>query len=127
MAMQHQILKLINTKEDTCSSRPATIANNKNVVAVKAAVEEDVCYIVEEINNRCGINSSAVLQIMKETLKLRKVCARWIPHFLTEDQKDYLRIARLLLDKYAKVDPKCMNEIITVDETWFYFYELEGK
>jgi len=34
-----------------------------------------------------GINSSAVLTIFKQQLKLQKVCATWISHLLTGEQK----------------------------------------
>jgi len=83
---------------------------------------------VEEIFSLCGINSSSVFQILTRVLKLRKVCARWIPHLLTEDQKrQRVRIAPQLLDIYKNADQNRMNEIVTGDETWVYFYEPDSK
>jgi histone-lysine N-methyltransferase SETMAR len=61
-------------------------------------------------------------------LKLRKVCAQWIPHLLTEDQKpERVQIASQLLNRYKNADQNRMNEIVTGDEIWVYFYEPDGK
>lgn len=110
------------------SGRPTSIASERDVAAVKATVEEDARYTVEEIGRICGINSSGVFYILKEVLKLRKVCARWIPHLLTDVQKqERVRIASLLLARYKNADQRRLNEVVTGDETWVYFYEPAGK
>lgn len=108
--------------------RPISVVTDRNVAAVKAAIEEDGRYTVEEIADICGINSSSVFHILKDVLKLRKVCARWIPHLLTEEQKgERVRIASLLLSKYRNNEQKRLNEIVTGDETWVYFHEPANK
>ena len=61
--------------------------SERDIEVVKTAIGEDARYTVEEIGDLYGINSSAVFYILKEVLKLRKVCARWIPHLLTSEQK----------------------------------------
>jgi len=99
-----------------------------NIAAVKKAVEDDARCTVEEISSLCGNNSSSVFQILTRVLRLRKVCARWIPHIFTEDQKrERVRIASQLLDKYKNANQNRMNEIVTGDETWVYFYEPDSN
>ena len=91
-------------------------------------LEDDARCTVEEISSLCGINSSSVFQILTRVLKLRKVCARLIPCLLTEDQKrERVRIASELLDIYNNADQNSMNEIVTGDETWVYFYKPDSK
>ena len=75
-----------------CRSNSASVLlyftfNEKDIIAVRNAIDEDARYTVEEISDITNINSSAVFSILKECLKLRKVCARWVPHLLTENQK----------------------------------------
>ena len=53
----------------------------KNVATVKTLIEEDAFYTVQEIQELSGIQSSSVLKILREQLGLRKICARWVPHF----------------------------------------------
>ena len=83
---------------------------------------------MDEIADISGLNSSAVFYILKERLKLRKVCARWIPHLLTPEQKgERVEKAKILLAMYKGRDSKRTREIVTGDETWLYFFEPESK
>jgi hypothetical protein len=62
-------------------------------------------YTVEEINDISGLSASYVFSILKE--KLRKVCARWIPHLLTSDQKrERVEKASASLTRFKDRDPR---------------------
>ena len=50
-------------------------------------VEEDACYTVQEIEELSGIHLSSVLKILREQIGLCKICARWVPYLLTDEQK----------------------------------------
>lgn len=69
------------------SGRPASATSESDVAAVKSAVEQDARCTVEKISHLCSTNSSSVFHIMTNVVKLRKVCARWLPHLLTADQE----------------------------------------
>lgn len=106
------------------SGRPASATSESDVAALKPAVEQDARCTVEKISHLCSTNSSSVFHIMTNVVKLRKVCARWLPHLLTADQE---WCASKLLDMYNNADQKRVNEIVTGDETRVYFYLPEGK
>ena len=57
------------------------------VAAVKAMVEEDARVTVAQFALDLGISSGSDITILHEKLSYSKVCARWVPHMLTEDQK----------------------------------------
>ena len=59
----------------------------KNVATVKTLIEEDARYTMQEIEELSGIHLSSVLKILRERLGLRKICAHWVPHLLTDEQK----------------------------------------
>ena len=67
--------------------KPVSILTEKNVATVKTLIEEDACYTVQGIEELSSIHSSSVLKILCEQLGLRKICARWLPHLLTDKQK----------------------------------------
>ena len=78
----------------------------KNVATVKMLTEEDTRYTVQEIEELSGIHSSSVLKILRERLGLRKICARRVPHLLTDEQKQSrVRLASRVIEKYDKCDP----------------------
>ena len=95
---------------------------------MKKLIEEDARYTVQEIEELSGIHSSSVLKILRERLGLRKICTRWVPHLLTDEQKQSrVRFALQVIEKYDKCDPCRLEEIVTGDETWIYHFQLDSK
>ena len=83
---------------------------------------------MQEIEEKRGIHSSSVLKILRERLGLRKICACWVPHFLTDEQKQsQVRLALHVIEKYDKCDPRHLEEIVTGDETWIYHFQPDSK
>ena len=115
-------------KDEPRPGRPLLAVWERDIEVVKTAIEEDARHSVEEIGDLYGINSSAVFYILKEVLKLKKVCARWIPHLLTNEQKGgRVEKASQLLARYKNADFRRLHEIVTGDETWLYFFEPDCK
>ncbi|XP_062578762.1 histone-lysine N-methyltransferase SETMAR-like [Saccostrea cucullata] len=114
--------------DDPRSGRPASAITKNEIDTVKQIIETDARYTVNDISSFTGINSSAVFEILKHRLMLKKVCARWVPHILTDEQKRVrVEICRQLLEKYEHCDFRRLNEIVTGDETWIFFFEPEIK
>ena len=108
--------------------RPVSILTEKNVATVKTLIEEDAPYTVQEIEELSGIHSSSVLKILHERLGLCKICTCWVPHLLTDKQKQSrVRLALQVIEKYDKCDPRRLEEIVTGDETWIYHFQPDSK
>ena len=81
---------------------------------------------MEKINNLSGLSLSYVFTILKEKLKLQKICACWIPHLLTPEQKnDRVEKVSVLLSRFKNRDSRHLREVVTGDETWVYFFFFE--
>ena len=76
-----------SVEDDTCPGRPKTSVSKTNIAAVKILIEQDVQLSVRDIASCTGISEGCVQTILKKCLELRKVCARWVPHLFTEEQK----------------------------------------
>ena len=76
-----------SVEDDFGPRRPKTSVTKVNIAAVKIVVEQDARLSVKNIASCTGISEGSVQTILKKRLDLRKVCARWIPHLLTEKQK----------------------------------------
>ena len=108
--------------------RPVSVLTEKNVATVKTLIEEDARYTVQEIEELNGIHSSSVLKILRERLGLRKICARRVPHLLTDEQKQSrVRLESQVIEKYDKCDPRRLEEVVTGDETWIYHFQPDSK
>ena len=76
-----------SVEDDTRPGRPKTSVTKANIAAVKIVVEKDARLSVKDIASCTGISEGSVQTILKKRLDLRMVCARWVPHLLTEEQK----------------------------------------
>ena len=76
-----------SVENDPRVGRPVSVLTEKNDATVKTLIEEDARYTMQEIEELRGIHSSSVLKILREQLGLRKICMRWVPHLLTDEQK----------------------------------------
>ena len=91
-------------------------------------IEEDARYTMQEIEEISCIHSSSVLKILHERLGLRKICARWLSHLLTDEQKQsWIKHALQVIEKYDTCDPRRLEEIVTGDETWIYHFQPNSK
>ena len=76
-----------SVEDDTRPGRPKTSVTKANITAVKIVVEQDARLSVKDIASCTGISEDSVQTILKKHLDLIKVCTRWVPHLLTEEQK----------------------------------------
>ena len=69
-----------------------------------------------------------VLKILRERLGLHKICVCWVPHLLTDEQKQSrVRLASQVIEKYNKCDLRHLKEIVTGDGTWNYHFQPDSK
>ena len=114
-------------ENDPWVGRQVSVLTEKNVATVKTLIEQDARYTVQEIEELSGIHSSSVLKILCERLGLRKICARWVPHLLTDEQKQSrVRPVSQVIEKYDKCDSCHLEEIVTGDETWIYHFQPDS-
>ena len=91
-------------------------------------VEQDARLSVKDISSCTGISEGSVQIILKKHLDLRKVCARWVSHLLTEEQKTQrLKCARELLKTYKGCNSRVISNLLTGDETWVHMFELQRR
>ena len=108
-----------SVKDNTLTGRPKTSVTKANIAAVKIVVEQDARLSVKDIASCTGISEGSVQTILKKRLNLRKVCARWVPHLLIEEQKtQHLKCARELLKTYKGCNCRVISNLLTGDETW---------
>ncbi len=71
--------------------------------------------------NDLSIDKETVQQIITEDLEEKKVCACFIPHTVTVEQREE-RVS--LSEDYLKL---CEEKNVTGDESWCFVYDPETK
>ena len=83
---------------------------------------------VKDIASCTSISEGSVQAILKKRLDLRKVCARLVPHLLTEEQKTQrFKCARELLKTYKCCNSLVISNLLTGDETWVHMFEPQRR
>ena len=71
------------------------------------------------MQEKVGIGSTALKTILHDHLEVRKAAAPWVPHWLTEPQKEH----RVNWNGRSKR----VYDIVTGDESWIYQFDPETK
>ena len=79
--------------------------------------------MIESLN----IPKTVVLRILKEGLGKRKLCARFVPHSLTPEQREDGVSCRQDVIAMTDADNFFLNKLITGNETWCFAYDPETK
>jgi histone-lysine N-methyltransferase SETMAR len=79
--------------------------------------------IAESLN----IPKTVVLWILKEDLGKRKLCARFVPHCLTPEQREDRVTSCQGIIAMVDADKSFLNKIITGDGAWCFAYDPETK
>ena len=116
-----------STEADKRSGRPGMI-NAGLTDSVREAIDTDGRVSIQELADRFGVGKTTIDVILKERLKMNKVCARWIPRILTEENKtNRVSASRNFLDRYRKEGDGFLDRIITTDETMINLFDPETK
>ena len=82
---------------------------------------------VQEVADEVGISIGSSHQIFTEKLQMPRVSAKFVPCFLTDDQKENrVEISQELLAS-ANGNVNFLKNIITGDDTWVCGYDVETK
>lgn len=115
-------------QDESREGRPKSVVVPKNIDAVLELIKQDRHVTYREIEASLDISMTSINKILHEHLGVKKICSRWIPHNLTNAQKE-IRVnwCKEMLIKYRQGTSKAVYNICTGDESWIYAYEPETK
>ena len=117
----------MSVSEDPSPGRPSTLTNDDHVERVRAVIRGNRRLTVREVADDVGISIESCHQIFTDKLQMRRDSAKFVPRFLTDDQKENrVEISQELLAN-ANGNENFLKNIITGDETWVYGYDVETK
>jgi len=98
-----------------------------NIAAVADLVKNDRQITSRIIVESLNIPKTIVLQILKEDLGKRKLCAHSVPYSLTPEQREDQVTSCQDIIAMADADKNFVNKTVTGDETWCFAYDPETK
>ena len=95
---------------------------------VQDLVYSDRWIKVEEIANGLHISHGSVSTTLHDRLGMHKLTARWVPKSLSDEQMaTRASVYSALLKRFRSEEDDFLSHLVTVDETWFHYYEPENK
>lgn len=113
--------------EDPRPGRPSTSTDDRHVERVREVIRGNRRLTVREVADEVCISVGSCHAILTEKLEMRRVCAKFVPRLLTNEQKENrVSISQDMLAN-ADADDNFLKNIITGDETWVFGYDVETK
>ena len=115
-------------EDEPRSGRPSEAATPENAERLRQLVETDRRVTMLQIQHHLNIGSAAAQKLIHDHLGLTKRSARWVPHNLTDEQRQ-ARVdwCHFMLCKFNNGASRQTDLIITGDETWIYDYDPETQ
>ena len=90
-------------------------------------MDKDRRVSIETISAQFDVSVGTVHKIIREELKMQKICVKFVPRVLRENLKE-----RRCDDSWEMVElinsyPAVLDVLVTCDESWIYYYDPETK
>lgn len=108
------------------SGRPSTELRTTNIDEVSRLIEDDSCITTRHIASILGLSQSMVQRILCDDLGKIWLHTRWVPHVLSDHNKA-VRVERCTDLIEALAFRLTRNNLITIDEKWFYLRQLQPR
>ena len=82
---------------------------------------------IETISAQFDVSVGTVHTIIRKELKMQKICTKFVPRVLREDQKERCCHDSREMVELINTDPAVLDALVTYDESWNYCYDPETK
>lgn len=114
-------------KDDTRSGRPRISTDEVTIAAVQKMLIENPRVTYIEIQDNLKISSDSVHKILHQHLGYRKLLSRFVPHSLSQEQKNKrMKVCQKNIKMLEDGGSRIISKIITGDETYVYFFDQKS-
>ena len=107
--------------------RSKEVNTSELIGQIKNFMDKDRRVSIETIIAQFDVNVGTVHTIIREELKMWKICAKFVQRMLREDQKERRRLDSRVMVELINSDPAVLDALVTCDESWIYCYDPETK
>ncbi|GBM28261.1 Mariner Mos1 transposase [Araneus ventricosus] len=116
-----------DVEDEPRSGRPPTSTTPDNIERVRRMLADDRRLSLRMIAEELKISLDSVSNIIHAHLQKPKICARFVPHKLSDEQKQHqMETCGDFIDACDR-NPQFLETIVTGDELWCYQYVPEIK
>ena len=116
-----------SVRDDERCGRSKEIRTPELIGQIKNFMDKDHHVSIETISAQFDVSVGTVHTIIHKELKMRKICAKFVPRVLREDQKERRCHDSREMVELINSDPTVLDALVTCDESWIYCYDPEIK
>ena len=113
-----------SVRDDERCGRSKEVRTPELIGQIKKIMDKDRRVSIETIRAQFDVSVGTVHTIIREELKMQKICAKFVPRVLREDQKEKRHDSREMIE-LINSDPAVLDALLTCDES--YCYDPETK
>ena len=114
-------------RDDERCGRSKKFRTPELIGQIKNFMDKNRRVSIEAISAQFDVSVGTVHTIIHEDLKMRKICTKFVPRVLREDQKERRCHDTRKMVKLINSDPTVLDALVTCDESWIYCYDPETK
>ena len=114
-------------RDDERCGRSKEVRTPELIGQIKNFMDKDRRVSIETISALFDVIVGTVHTIIRKELKMRKICAKFVPRVLREDQKERRCHDSWEMVELINSDPAVLDALVTCDESWIYCYDPETK
>ena len=114
-------------KEGRESARSEEVITPELIGQIKNFMDKDPGVTIETIRVQFNVSVGTVHTIIRDKLEMRKICAKFVPSVLKEDQKERRCHDSREMVELTNSDPTVFDALVTYDESLIHCYDLETK
>ena len=111
--------------DDERCGRSKEVNTPELIGQIKNFMDKDRHVTIETISAQFDASVRTVHTIIREELKMWKICVKVVSRVLREDQKE--RHCHDSREIDGQADPTVLDAMVTCDESWIYCYDPENK
>ena len=116
-----------SVRDDERCGRSKKVNTSELIGQIKNFMDKDRRVSIETISAQFDVSVRTVHTTIREELKMRKICPKFVPRVLREDQKERRCHDSREMVELINSDPAVLDALVTCDESWIYCYEPETK
>ena len=114
-------------RDDERCGRSKEVRTPELIGQIKNFMDKNRCVSIETTSAQFDVSVGTVHTIIRKELKIQKICAKFVPRVLREDQKErHCHDSREMVE-LIKSDPAVLDALVTCNESWIYCYDPETK
>ena len=114
-------------RDDERRSRSKEVNTLELIGQIKNFMDKDRRVSIETISAQFDVSVGTVHRIIRDEMKMRKICSKFVPRVLREDQKERRCHDSREMVELINSDPADLDALVTCDESWIYCYDQETK